>query len=111
MAGRAMRAALARCGAVATVIALALWQLVWSPGGADAPLPVRTPDGARLAHSWDRTFTCDPTPSWGVAFATPPAAAAAAAYCAADRPRCVGYVTPGAPRGPVGAGRTVNPTP
>ncbi len=111
MAGREMRAALTWCGAVAMVIALALWQLVWSPGGAAAPLPVGAVDGARLVHSWDRTFTCGPTPSWGVAFATPPAAAADAAYFAADRPRCAGYVTHGAPHGPVGAGPAVIHTP
>jgi len=96
MAELSTRAAVVWCVAVVAVL-LALWSLMPPHGVAGVRAAT---DGGRLAHPWDRTFTCDPHPAPGVVFATPPASAADATYFGADRPRCDGYTAPTAPHGP-----------
>lgn len=73
------------------------------------PAPAATP--AILVHPWDRTFTCNPHPSPGMALAPPPGGYHDGRYFGADRQPCEGYVEPGTPPGPMWPEPSILPNP
>ena len=81
---------------------------VMRSAAAEVPrYPTGTP--SILIHPWDRTFTCDPAPSPGMALAPPPGGYHDGRFFGADAAPCAGYVEPGSPRGPLQPGLSLTP--